>query len=39
MTLHIDNVQINIASEHLVIICILLWAIKPKIRRLLSKRK
>lgn len=39
MTLHINNVQIDIASEHLVVIGLVIWVMKPKIRRLLSKRK
>ena len=39
MELHIQTVQINLASEHLVFIGLALWAMSPKLRRLLAKRK
>jgi hypothetical protein len=39
MTVKIDTVQINLASEHLLLIGVALWAMVPRIRHLLKKKK
>jgi hypothetical protein len=39
MEIKINTVQISVASEHLVLIVLILWAVVPKIRRLMRKKK
>jgi len=39
MTINIENLKIQIASEHLVLLGLALWAVVPKIRHLLKKKK
>ena len=39
MTITINTVQISIATEHLVLLGMVLWAVAPKIRRLMKKKK
>jgi hypothetical protein len=39
MEIKINTVQISIASEHLVLVGIAIWAAMPKLRRFLKKKK
>jgi len=39
MTIKIETVQINLASEHLLFVGLALWAIVPRFRHLLRKKK
>lgn len=42
MTVKIDTVQIHVATEHLVLLCGVVWAMVPKgksLRHLLRKKK
>ena len=39
MEIKINTVQINVASEHLLLLGAIIWAVMPKIRRLLKKKK
>lgn len=39
MQLHIETVQINLTTEHLVVAGFIIWATLPKLRRLLTKKK
>ena len=39
MEIHIQTVQVNISTEHILFIGLVLWAILPKLRRLFAKRK
>jgi hypothetical protein len=39
MEIKIDTVQINIASEHLMLLGLALWAVLPKFRHLLKRKK
>jgi hypothetical protein len=39
MQVHIETVQINLTTEHLVVAGFILWATLPKLRSLLMKKK
>ena len=39
MTVNIKSVQVNLASEHLLLMGLALWAMLPKLRHLLRKKK
>jgi len=39
MTVKIETLQINLASEHLLLIGLALWAVVPRLRDLLRKKK
>jgi len=39
MTIKIETVQIQLASEHLVLLGLAVWAVVPKFRHLLKKKK
>jgi hypothetical protein len=39
MTLNIETIKIQLASEHLVLLGLVVWAMVPKVGRLLRKKK